>query len=235
VAEALGDTLAGQGLRALQLIAAEDERTWAHLDGMARIALIGMRPPGPLLARVAAGALQLISVGAHAASASGVSHIRYAPHAGLAAALAALRSLGHRRIGHWQARAGALVDSGQGIDRDGGDLRRWLETESMTALVCNDAATAAWAVLAAHHSGFRVPDELSIVALEDHPILRVVSPSVTAFSEPIGEIVQALVHALVSGDGSTKAGPAFKGRVAVRASTGPPTPVPRETQIRRFT
>jgi DNA-binding LacI/PurR family transcriptional regulator len=222
LADSLGDSLERQGLETARLTATRPEQTWTHLDGMARIALIGLRPPEPLLARAATGELRLATIVDGPASCFPVSVIEYAAHAALSSALAALRGLGHRGIVRWQARAAPLFDAGRQLDPDVTDMR-WLESGSVTALICDDAPTAAWAVLAARQSGIQVPEELSIVALADHPILRVVSPSVTAFSEPIGEIVGALVNALLSEEPSTGAIHTPKVRVAVRASMAPPT------------
>jgi LacI family transcriptional regulator len=222
IADALGEALESEGLETVRLVSGKPARTWLRLDGMARIALIGLRPPDTLVARAAAGTLRLATVGDHPASGAVVCEVRYAPRASLAAALAALRGLRHRHIGRWRARVAAMLDAGRGLDRHAGDLRRWLEAGSLTALICDDAPTAVEAVLAACDSGIRVPEELSIVALEDHPILRAVSPSVTAFSEPIGEIVRALAHGLISGEARTAPMPMFKVRVAVRASAAPP-------------
>jgi DNA-binding LacI/PurR family transcriptional regulator len=218
VAEGLANALERQGLTTLR-IASAHERAWSWVDAVSAIAWIGLRPPESVLARAAAGEPRLVTVGEQSRSAAVQCHIDYPAQAGLAMALAGLRSLGHRRIGRWPGWPMPSDAAATDADRAADTLRRWCEREAMTALICDDAPTAAWAVLAAQDAGLRVPEALSIVALADHPMLRVVSPSITAISEPIGEIVRVLVREFVrDGEGAINR-PSFKARVAVRAST----------------
>lgn len=220
VAEALVRVLPERGVQAVRLTPAAD-CTALGMDGIVGVAFVGLRPPAEVLARASAGDLRITTIGALGTELPAGTSIRYPAHSALALAIGALRSLGHRGIARLQ---GGSTDAGDPLGevaRDAGRDRPADALQPVTAVICDDAPTAAWAVLRAGQLGIRIPEDLSIVALADHPLLGAISPAVTAIREPVEAMALALADALTAHRWHA-AGPTLKPRLTVRASIATP-------------
>lgn len=100
-----------------------------------------------------------------------------------------------------------------------------------TGITTASPSQAVGALHAAWELGVRVPEELSIVACGDTPLLEFVRPPLTAVRAPFAELgasaVDALVEQLLGGEPSDAVVDA-RPEVVVRASTAPPPVYPRE-------
>ncbi|MCW7538778.1 LacI family DNA-binding transcriptional regulator [Aquabacterium sp. A7-Y] len=161
-----------------------------------------------------------------------------------------LASLGHRRIAciggtqglapSEQRIAGwrlALSEAGQAADADRllwhGDFTSQGGYAAMHALlrvperpsavfICNDLM-AMGALCAAHESGVRVPDDLSIVGFDDIELARFTSPPLTTVAQPKQRIAALAVDMLLERIDGRRQQPAkvvLQPELCVRASTG---------------
>lgn len=139
-----------------------------------------------------------------------------------------LLDFGHRRVAHIRGPLGsdtaerrlagyraALTDAG--VDpRDewivpsdytaaGGReaMIQLLDHESRpTAVLVANVAMAVGAIAAATAAGLRVPDDISVASIHDHPLATDISPSLTTVRMPLAEMGRAGVRALLGLDGS---------------------------------
>jgi LacI family transcriptional regulator len=134
-----------------------------------------------------------------------------------------LLGLGHRRIGYvfglYQSQAAydrfagyqdALAEAGIGYDeslmRFGDDhfdagrdaTRSLLEMHPRpSAVFCSNDEMAAGAYVAAHESGLRIPDDLSVAGFDDIALARQIWPALTTVRQPIYEIATTAARLLV--------------------------------------
>ncbi len=134
-----------------------------------------------------------------------------------------LLDLGHRRVAHIRGPIGSdtaerrlagyrAALSGVGVDaRDewivdsdytaaGGRkaMMQLLEREMRpTAVLVANVAMAVGAITAATTAGLRVPDDISVVSIHDHPLATDISPSLTTVRMPLAEMGRAGVRALL--------------------------------------
>ncbi|WKB52233.1 LacI family DNA-binding transcriptional regulator [Eleftheria terrae] len=170
-----------------------------------------------------------------------------------------LASLGHRRIaciggprdiasseqriaGWRQAMAEAGLDAGGDELLWHGDFTSQGGYEALHALlrrperpsavfICNDLM-AMGALCAAHESGLRVPDDLSIVGFDDIELARFTSPPLTTVAQPKQRIAALAVDMLrerIDGRRQQARKVMLQPELCVRASTARFNPDPRET------
>lgn len=142
--------------------------------------------------------------------------------AGAALAARHLIGLGHRRMAHLGGPAGidtaarrregfleAVSRAGlpsprievAGFDAAGGlqAARTVLESDpTVTGIVAANATVAIGAIRAAIAMGRRVPDDLSVVAIHEHPLAAFMQPPLTTVRMPLAELGAAAVEALVA-------------------------------------
>lgn len=94
-----------------------------------------------------------------------------------------------------------------------------------TAIFAANDSTALGVLQAARERGVRVPDDLSLVGLDDVPVASLVTPPLTTVALPLAEIGTIAARALVAmirGE-STERKICIDGHLVVRESTGPVT------------
>jgi len=74
-----------------------------------------------------------------------------------------------------------------------------------TAIVCSNDMTAVGVIRRSYELGFAVPQELSVIGLDDIPLARFISPPLTTVRVPQAELARLAFHALISGIGSSGA------------------------------
>lgn len=153
---------------------------------------------------------------------SGIRGVRLAASGGQAArALAVdhLTALGHRAIVHV---ATGAADDGHRLGA------AWALPADGTALVAPTASFALGFARGLRERGIRVPEDVSVVALEDHPDAAHFTPPVTAIATDPAELAEAAVDALLRARerSGRAADPQASPRLAVRASTAPPAAAP---------
>jgi LacI family transcriptional regulator, repressor for deo operon, udp, cdd, tsx, nupC, and nupG len=167
--------------------------------------------------------------------------------AGARAAVAHLASLGHERIGlaigprrYVQAAeiergwveglaAAALTpeealvcETRYGLE-GGRAAGEDLLAAGATAVLCASDLLALGAIAAAHETGRRVPDDLSVVGFDDAGLNAHVDPPLTALRLPFGAMASAVVQLLTTPPVTDGAPPElrFRAELVVRSSTGP--------------
>jgi LacI family transcriptional regulator len=168
------------------------------------------------------------------------------------AALTHLHDLGHRRIAVLRTpgsptndrpaelvvsdqaeRLGLQIDAataGYGL-RDATERARELLSRSPrpTAAFCFADGFAYGVYEAARELGIRIPEELSVIGYDDHPVSGVLTPPLTTFSWDSRRLMESAIGMLLAAiDGS----PVDPRRVVIRpelrdrGSAAPPTPTP---------
>lgn len=153
------------------------------------------------------------------------------------AAVQHLHRLGHRRLGYAGARGGRCGDAERWEGFVGQCERSGCEpiTAGLPDMLRSDARPTAMVVAgesrvfevfeAVRGAGLRIPDELSILALDEPPGASQLTPALTAFRSPLVEMGRAAVHQAfeVAAKGAR---PTPQTTLAVelveRASTAPP-------------
>ena len=181
----------------------------------------------------------------------GVPSVDVDNEAGIAAAVAHLVTLGHRRIAHIggnenmasvpvrrTAFAAALQGAGLSLpseylrsaEYDGtgaGEATCALLRlpEPPTALVAGNDSIALGALSAAREAGVSVPGALSLVGFDDAPTAALVTPPLTTIRQPladIGAMAIRLLHALVDGETVEAKTHLLSPELVVRGSTAAP-------------
>jgi LacI family transcriptional regulator len=202
-----------------------------------------------LVAQIASRGLPLVPINSRSAIVDGSVTMDDA----LACRLAVdhLVELGHRRIGFLAGRAdtdvgrrrevgyreamarhGLAVAAGWVIPGDYTERQAAMSAEA--ALATEDRPSAVFAVnlpsalglrAAARARGLRIPDDLSIVTMDDHPILEHTDPPLTAIRLPMAEMgmlgARMLIDA-VGGEPITHVRTSLPPVIVVRRSTAPP-------------
>lgn len=200
------------------------QRWWSgrRVDG---VFVVDLRFDDPRVAQLTELALPAVVVGEpeHAGALSSV----WSDDATAASeAVRYLAALGHRRIGHVSgpehlvhtgARSNALRDTGRELGVDvvhiatdytleaGRNAARALlaAPDRPTALVFDNDLMAVGAVHVARDLGFRVPEDVSILAWDDSPLCRLTSPPLSAMSRDVaayGASAARLLLAVIAGE-----------------------------------
>lgn len=172
---------------------------------------------------------------------------------GSALAVSHLATLGHRRIGFVTGRAdtdvgqrreagyrsgmaaaGLVVDPAWVVEGDFTERRAETAAARMLALPKPVRPTAVYAVSlptalgirsAASRLGIRIPDDISLVTLDDHPVLEHTDPAMTSVRMPMDEMGArgaAMLLDVVAGQALRHEVTATPPRLVVRRSTAPP-------------
>jgi LacI family transcriptional regulator len=146
-----------------------------------------------------------------------------------------LRMTRERDAGFWQAvRARGVPATAMRLEGTGGwdpqsgydAMRRILrDAPHVTAVLASADALAIGAMRAAHAAGLRVPDDVSIVGMDDIDIAAFQNPPLTTVRQFIGELatlgVQLLLD-ILNGDEVDQAERVLRPELVVRQSSGPP-------------
>ena len=93
-----------------------------------------------------------------------------------------------------------------------------------TAVVTVDDEEAVAAMAAFADAGLRVPDDVSVVGYDDHPVARMVRPSLTTLRHPrgiVGTTAFQMLHRLIEDAHAPSTTESFDMELVVRQSTGP--------------
>ena len=174
-----------------------------------------------------------------------------------------LYSLGHRRIGlvtgpdtsslSQERLKGAMARARiQGGERDlvvaAGDFtiesgekaaaQLLSRADRVTALFCFNDLMAIGAIDVLRRRGMRVPDDMSVVGVDDIAFARYTVPPLTTIAQPVREIGQETVRVLlgiIGGRGTAPVSVVLPHRLIVRESTAPPrAPVASGRRARRM-
>lgn len=144
---------------------------------------------------------------------------------------AAYAASGRRRAGFEAAMRGARLEAGRVASGDftfGSGLeagRVLLATGDLTAIFAGNDDMAFGVYQAAAERGLAVPDDLSVAGFDDAPGAVLASPSLTTVRQPVAEMAEAAVRALIpalGGSGRASERIVVAHRLIERASTAPP-------------
>jgi DNA-binding LacI/PurR family transcriptional regulator len=93
-----------------------------------------------------------------------------------------------------------------------------------TAIVCCDDELAIALIAGLRDEGVRVPEDVSVVGYDDHPLAAHATPPLTTLRQPRGEVGVAafeLLSKLIAQPGADLKVPRFEAELIVRESTGP--------------
>ncbi len=203
-----------------------------HVDGLI---VTPVDPSDPFWAELAA-ALPVVSIGDSLAGAAPIGEVLYDNRTGVRSALEHLHGLGHRSIVVLRPpgspthdrpaelivtsearRLGLEVRSANGAyelrDAITPARRLLISSPGATAAFCFADAFAYGVYAAARELEIGIPDELSVIGYDDHPISTLLSPPLTTFDWNSKRLAQAAVDMLLAAiDGD----PATRQRVVIR-------------------
>jgi LacI family transcriptional regulator len=91
------------------------------------------------------------------------------------------------------------------------------------AMVAYDDLSAVAALRAAHQAGWRIPDDLSVVGIDDIQFSAYTNPGLTTVAQPKHELGALAVDALLNKAADSPQVRVLDGRLVVRESTAPPS------------
>jgi DNA-binding LacI/PurR family transcriptional regulator len=97
-------------------------------------------------------------------------------------------------------------------------------TRPPVAMVAYDDLSAVAALRAAHQAGWRVPEDLSVVGIDDIQFAAYTNPGLTTVAQPKQELGALAVDALLARALDAPQTQVLDGRLVVRESTAPPVP-----------
>jgi DNA-binding LacI/PurR family transcriptional regulator len=138
---------------------------------------------------------------------------------------AALRVVGFReRAGRIGSESATVVTSPDSLEESDRASRALLEGPARpTAVVAYDDMVAIGVIRAAHAIGLRVPEELSVVGIDDIDVAAFLEPPLTTVRQPKRELGRRATDALLTvlRGGAMPAGQALRGELILRGSTAP--------------
>lgn len=215
-----------------------------HVDGL----IVSPIDPGDPFWVDLAASLPVVSIGDSLTGASAVGEVLFDNRTGVRNALEHLGELGHTRVAVLSPpgspttdRPAELVVSAE-AERLGLDVqviptryelehatelaRKLLQSAPRpTAAFCFSDSIAYGVYAAAQELGVRIPDELSVIGYDDHPISALLSPPLTSFSWGSKRLVETAIGLLLAAIDSSPPG---RRRVVIRpelcdrGSTAPP-------------
>lgn len=217
---------------------------WHAIDAAAHL---------PLLDRIRRRGLPLVVLTANPSRPLPADSITVDFASGIRAALRHLASLGHRKIGFVSSlargqsdggrlelfaslarsedlvfRDGWMITTGHKIDDVQEAFERALKQwggDRPTGVICLNDMGAVAVIRGAMVSGVRVPDDLSVIGIDDIPLAAFLIPALTTIRQPAGEIAQAAVQQLLARIESDDFPPPvhrdFPSSLIVRESTAP--------------
>nr|WP_241160615.1 substrate-binding domain-containing protein [Microbacterium sp. Y-01] len=107
------------------------------------------------------------------------------------------------------------------LRRGGAVAARHFVERSVTAIICASDLMALGAIRSLGHAGYDVPGDVSVIGFDDSPTMSFVAPALTTIRQPVAEIAQGAVTALLAlAAGSPSASELrYEGELVVRAST----------------
>jgi LacI family transcriptional regulator len=188
-----------------------------HVDGLI---VSPVDPADPFWAELTA-ALPVVSIGDSLAGATPIGEVLFDNRRGVRGALEHLHALGHRRIAvlrppgsptHDRPAELILAAEAQRLELDvraangayelneATEVARALlqSTPRPTAAFCFADAFAYGVYRAARELGIRIPDSLSVIGYDDHPISTALDPPLTTFSWDSKRLMQTAVDMLVA-------------------------------------
>jgi DNA-binding LacI/PurR family transcriptional regulator len=103
------------------------------------------------------------------------------------------------------------------------------EARPPLAMVAYDDLAAVAALRAAHQAGWRVPDDLSIVGIDDIQFAAYTNPGLTTVAQPKQDLGSLAVDALLAGSDDLHPARVLDGHLVIRQSTAPAVRVPAPT------
>ncbi len=97
-----------------------------------------------------------------------------------------------------------------------------LQARPPVAMVAYDDMSAVAALRAAHQAGWRVPDDLSVVGIDDIQFAAYTNPGLTTVAQPKQDLGSLAVDALLAKADDPPPARVLDGRLVVRQSTAPP-------------
>jgi LacI family transcriptional regulator len=190
-----------------------------------------------------AESLPVVSIGDSLSNARAAGEVLFDNRAGVTLALEHLSRLGHRRIAvltttrpstpdrpadtyvlEEAARLGLevlVLAAPQSVaEAEGVAHKALVRADRPTALFCFSDSIAYGGYAAARTLGLAIPSDVSIVGYDDHPVSRLLSPTLTTVDWDLGSIIRAAVQLVVT---------AIDGRPRRRRIVKPPTLRERES------
>ena len=90
-----------------------------------------------------------------------------------------------------------------------------VKEERITALFCHNDWMALTALLALSEAGVRVPEDVSVLGVDNSPTLVALHPDLTTMAYPMAGVGEAMVDIL---DGGTGSGAGMEYRIVERAT-----------------
>jgi LacI family transcriptional regulator len=217
VAAALGRGLLEAGRHALIVDASNNPRLEAELAGQLvdqrvdALLVLWVDPNGPHWAEIAERTV-LVSIGDGLPGAATAVEIVFDNDAGAAAALQQLAVAGHRRVAILTPSARNTPDrpaevaarrvaaelglsitlhmSPHDLDGAADVAQKVLDVDDPpTALFCLADSMAYGVYAAAGRLGLHIPDDVSVLGYDDHPVSRLLTPPLSTFGWPVDELV----------------------------------------------
>jgi LacI family transcriptional regulator len=201
-----------------------------------------MAVPRKLIVRIAEGPTRGLSASLRRLAPDSGTHVRFDDTTGAEMATEHLRSLGHRRFAFVcgpPARSSALRLLGfrRVLERDGlwpqpvlqpdptlhdreAVISALLErSRPPIAIVAYDDLTAIAALHAAHRVGWIVPEQLSVVGLDDIELAEYTAPALTTVAQPMVELGELSVDAVLGAARRRTSDTLLEGKLIVRGTT----------------
>jgi LacI family transcriptional regulator, galactose operon repressor len=201
-----------------------------------------MAVPRKLIVRIAEGPTRGLTASLRRLAPDSGTHVRFDDTMGAEMATEHLRSLGHRRFAFVcgpPARSSALRLLGfrRVLERDGLWPQPVLQPDSTLhdreavisallersrppiGIVAYDDLTAIAALHAAHRVGWTVPEQLSVVGLDDIELAEYTAPALTTVAQPMVELGELSVDAVLGAARRRTSDTLLEGKLIVRGTT----------------
>jgi len=125
----------------------------------------------------------------------------------------------------WALNCSLRIMEGRNTAESGSDAVRDLLTGSImpTAILCSNDLTAIGAIKALTQSGLRVPEDVSVVGLDDIPLAELMTPPLTTVHIPrqeLGKMAFSILQRMLNGDFPSGTESTLDTYLIVRGSTG---------------
>jgi DNA-binding LacI/PurR family transcriptional regulator len=200
--------------------------------------------PRKLILRIAEGPARGLTASLRRLAPESGTHIRFDDTTGAEMATEHLRALGHRRFAFVcgpPARSSALRLLGfrRVLERDGLWPQPVLQPEPTLhereavisehlarskppiAIVAYDDVTAIAALHAGHRVGWSVPEQLSVVGVDDIELAEYTAPALTTVAQPLVELGELSVDAVLGPSRRRVSDTLLEGKLVVRGTTAP--------------
>ena len=107
------------------------------------------------------------------------------------------------------------------------------DVEPPVAMVAYDDLSAVAALRAAHQAGWRVPEDVSVVGIDDIQFSAYTNPGLTTVAQPKQELGALAVDALLSMTADARRVRILDGLLVIRESTAPAAPLGTPAPLRQ--